>query len=221
MRYISYSLWGDNELYNIGMVKNAEQVPEIYPDWQMIVYYDNSVPTETLNILENLNVKLVNVDGHTHGMFWRFFASDLVDCEYAIFRDGDSRLSTREKMAVDEWIESGKTIHVMRDHPAHQIPYGNNGLGILGGMWGIKGNTIPMKDSIENFSKNKTMGYGIDQTFLKTIYNVFENDRCTHDDFFEKKPFPIKRENGRFIGERMNVNDEPLNNDYLTLQNGN
>mgnify|MGYP000088050076 FL=1 len=217
MRYISYSLWGDNELYNIGMVKNAEQVPEIYPDWQMIVYYDNSVPTETLNILENLNVKLVNVDGHTHGMFWRFFASDLVDCEYAIFRDGDSRLSTREKMAVDEWIESGKTIHVMRDHPAHQIPYGNNGLGILGGMWGIKGNTIPMKDSIENFSKNKTMGYGIDQTFLKTIYNVFENDRCTHDDFFEKKPFPIKRENGRFIGERMNVNDEPLNNDYLAI----
>jgi hypothetical protein len=218
MRYISYSLWGDNELYNIGMVKNAEQVPEIYPGWQMIVYHDNSVPTETLNILENLNVKLVNVDGHTHGMFWRFFASDLVDCEYAIFRDGDSRLSTREKMAVDEWIESGKTIHVMRDHPAHQIPYGNNGLGILGGMWGIKGNTIPMKDSIENFSKNKTMGYGIDQTFLKTIYNVFENDRCTHDDFFEKKPFPIKRENGRFIGERMNVNDEPLNNDYLAIR---
>jgi hypothetical protein len=221
MRYISYSLWGDNELYNIGIVKNAEQVPKIYTGWQMIVYHDNSVPTETLNILENLNVKLVNVDGHTHGMFWRFFASDLVDCEYAIFRDGDSRLSTREKMAVDEWIESGKTIHVMRDHPAHQIPYGNNGLGILGGMWGIKGNTIPMKDSIENFSKNKTMGYGIDQTFLKTIYNVFENDRCTHDDFFEKKPFPIKRENGRFIGERINVNDEPLNNDYLTLQNGN
>jgi hypothetical protein len=184
----------------------------------MIVYHDNSVPTETLNILENLNVKLVNVDGHTHGMFWRFFASDLVDCEYAIFRDGDSRLSIREKMAVDEWIESGKTIHVMRDHPAHQIPYGNNGLGILGGMWGIKGNTIPMKDSIENFSKNKTMGYGIDQTFLKTIYNVFENDRCTHDDFFEKKPFPIKRENGRFIGERMNVNDEPLNNDYLAIR---
>jgi hypothetical protein len=218
MRYISYSLWGDNELYNIGMVKNAEQVPEIYPGWQMIVYHDNSVPTETLNILENLNVKLVNVDGHTHGMFWRFFASDLVDCEYAIFRDGDSRLSIREKMAVDEWIESGKTIHVMRDHPAHQIPYGNNGLGILGGMWGIKGNTIPMKDSIENFSKNKTMGYGIDQTFLKTIYNVFENDRCTHDDFFERKPFPIKRENGRFIGERMNVNDEPLNNDYLAIR---
>jgi hypothetical protein len=199
------------------MVKNAEQVPKIYSGWQMIVYHDNSVPKETLSVLEDLNVKLVNVDGHTHGMFWRFFASDLVDCEYAIFRDGDSRLSIREKMAVDEWIDSGKTIHVMRDHPAHQIPYGNNSLGILGGMWGIKGNTIPMKDSIENFSKNKTMGYGIDQTFLKTIYNVFANDRCTHDDFFEKKPFPIQRKNGRFIGERMDVNDNPVTDDYKML----
>ena len=217
MRYVSYSLWGDNELYNIGVVKNAQQVPEIYPGWQMIVYHDNSVPNETLHILEDLNVKLVNVDGHTHGMFWRFFASDLNDCEYAIFRDGDSRLSIREKMAVDEWIESGKTIHVMRDHPAHQIPYGNNALGILGGMWGIKGNTIPMKESVENFSKNKTMGYGIDQTFLKTIYNVFENDRCTHDDFFEKKPFPIQRKNGRFIGERMDINDNPVTDDYKML----
>jgi hypothetical protein len=217
MRYVSYSLWGDKELYNVGMVKNAQQVPEIYPNWQMVVYHDNSVPKETLHILEDLNVKLFNVDGHTHGMFWRFFASDLPDCEYVIFRDGDSRLSIREKMAVDEWIESGKTIHVMRDHPAHQIPYGNNTLGILGGMWGIKGNTIPMKESIENFSKNRTMGYGIDQTFLKTIYNVFQDDRCTHDDFFEKKPFPISRKNGRFIGERMDVNDNPVTDDYKIL----
>lgn len=217
MRYISYSLWGDNELYNIGMVKNAQQVPEIYPNWQMVVYHDNSVPKETLHILEDLNVKMFNVDGHTHGMFWRFFAADLPDCEYVIFRDGDSRLSIREKMAVDEWIESGKTIHVMRDHPAHQIPYGNNTLGILGGMWGIKGNTIPMKQSIENFSKNKTMGYGIDQTFLKTIYNVFQDDRCTHDDFFEEKPFPIQRKNGRFIGERMDINDNPVTDDYKML----
>ena len=131
MRYISYSLWGENDLYNIGMVKNAQQVPEIYSGWQMIVYHDNTVPKETLHILEDLNVKLINVDGHTHGMFWRFFVADLSDCEYAIFRDGDSRLSIREKMAVDEWIESGKTIHVMRDHPAHQIPYGNNALGIF------------------------------------------------------------------------------------------
>jgi hypothetical protein len=214
MRYISYSLWGDNELYNIGMVKNAEQVPKIYSGWQMIVYHDNSVPKETLSVLEDLNVKLVNVDGHTHGMFWRFFASDLVDCEYAIFRDGDSRLSIREKMAVDEWINSGKSLHVMRDHPAHGIPFGSDRLGILGGMWGIKSKVIPITDMIEKFKKDKNLTYGSDQTFLKTIYSIFESDRITHDEFYEKKPFPISREYGRFVGDRIDENNKPVGDDY-------
>ena len=62
------------------------------------------------------------------------------------------------------------------------------------------------------------MNYGNDQTFLKMVYTVFENDRCTHDEFFEKKPFPIKRENGRFIGERMTIDNKPLNNDYLAIR---
>jgi hypothetical protein len=56
--------------------------------------------------------------------------------------------------------------------------------------------------------------YGNDQTFLKTIYSIFENDRYTHDEFFEKKPFPIKRKNGRFIGERIDENDNPVGDDY-------
>jgi hypothetical protein len=60
MRYISYSLWGDNELYNIGMVKNAEQVPKIYPGWQMIVYHDNSVPKETIDKLTEMEVVCVD-----------------------------------------------------------------------------------------------------------------------------------------------------------------
>jgi len=145
-------------------------------------------------------------------------AADKPDCECAVFRDADSRLSVREKAAVDEWISSGKTLHVMRDHPGHGIPYGNDRLGILGGMWGIKGNVIPLTQSILNFKKSREMNYGNDQTFLKMIYSVFENDRCTHDEFFEKKPFPIKRENGRFIGERMTIDNKPLNNDYLAIR---
>jgi hypothetical protein len=142
----------------------------------------------------------------------------LPNCELAIFRDTDSRISIREKISVDEWIESKKSLHVMRDHPAHGIPYGNNSLGILGGMWGLKNNVIPLMDMMKNFfSSGKVMEYGSDQRFLKSVYSILENDRCTHDDFFEKKPFPIKRENGRFIGERININEQPLTNDYKIL----
>lgn len=105
----------------------------------------------------------------------------------------------------------------MRDHPAHRIPYGNDTLGILGGMWGIKGNVIPLKQSILRFSKDKKLGYGIDQTFLKNIYNIFSNDMCVHDEFFSNKPFPVKREGQRFIGERIGIDDKPSGNDHLQI----
>jgi hypothetical protein len=116
-----------------------------------------------------------------------------------------------------EWIESGKTLHVMRDHPYHRIPCGNDRLGILGGMWGIKGNVLPITKMINKYPKSKEHKYGNDQTFLKEVFFVFEDDRLTHDEFFEVNKFPIARENGRFIGERMDMNDNPLNDDYKIL----
>lgn len=218
MKYVSFSLWGDKSIYNIGAIKNAELMSEIYPEWKMVVYYDNSVPNETIYRLNELKVKTILFPDNTiYGMFWRFFAVDIPDCEYAIFRDADSRISIREKLAVDEWIKSGKSLHVMRDHPYHRIPAGNNQLGILGGMWGIKNNVLPITDMIHKFNMSKQHNYGNDQSFLKTIYNSLNNDRFTHDEFFEKKSFPVERKNYRFIGERIDEFENPLTNDYKML----
>ena len=81
-------------------------------------------------------------------------------------------------------------------------------------MWGIKGGVVNLTELILQYPNVSRNTYGDDQNFLRVIYQMFQEDRTTHDDFFEKKPFPIKRENGRFIGERMNINDEPLTDDY-------
>jgi hypothetical protein len=120
-------------------------------------------------------------------------------------------------MAVDEWIESKKSIHIMRDHPAHGIPFGASSLGILGGMWGIKTGIVPLSDMILKFVNNKQLSYGADQTFLQTIYSIFKDDQKVHDEFFEKQPFPIKREYGRFVGDRIDENDKPVGQDYLAV----
>jgi hypothetical protein len=215
MNYLSFSLWGDSPIYNVGAIKNAELWKTIYSDWQMVVYYDNTVPIETINKLNELGVLTINfTEKNIYGMFWRFFAHNLENAQYCVFRDSDSRITMREKMAVDEWINSGKSIHVMRDHPAHQIPCGNDGLGILGGMWGIKTGVIPLTEMINKFIKDKNLEYGSDQTFLKTVYSIFIDDRFTHDEFFENKPFPIKREFGRFVGDRIDENDNFVGEDY-------
>jgi hypothetical protein len=215
MKYLSFSLWGDKPIYNVGAIRNAELWKEIYPEWKMVVFYDNSVPEKTIQKLKSMDVICEDMTGkNIYGMFWRFFAVDLPDSEYSMFRDTDSRISIREKLAVDEWLSSGKTLHVMRDHPYHMIPCGNDTLGILGGMWGIKSKKIPLTKMINSYPNKGKIFYGEDQTFLKTIYSLFEKDRFTHDDFFEKKPFPIKRIEGRFIGERIDENESPVTDDY-------
>ena len=218
MKYLSFSLWGDKPIYNVGAIRNSELWKEIYPDWQMVVYYDDTVPLDTIEKLESNGVDCYDMtDKNLYGMFWRFFAVGLPDSEYCSFRDCDSRISEREKKSVDEWIESKKSLHVMRDHPYHGIPYGNDRIGILGGMWGIKSDVLPLIDMIDKFRKDKELSYGSDQTFLKTIYSVLIDDRYTNDDFFEKIPFTISRINGRFIGERIDENNNPVGDDYKIL----
>ena len=189
-----------------------------YPDWQMVVYYDNTVPLDTIEKLESNGVETIQMSEEIFGCFWRFLISDRPDCDYAVFRDTDSRISIREKIAVDEWIESKKSVHIMRDHPYHGIPAGNDRLGILAGMWGIKGNVIPITDMISKFIKDKKNVYGIDQTFLKNIFIIFENDSLTHDEFFYQLPFPNKRETHRFIGERIDEFDSPLTEDWKLIK---
>ena len=215
MKYISFSLWGNLPIYNVGAIKNAELCKLIYHDWNVVLYYDSTVPNQTLEALKDLGVELIDMTGsNIYGCFWRFLISDKYDCEYSIFRDCDSRVSLRERLAVDEWIKSGKTLHVMRDHPYHMIPFGNDNLGILAGMWGIKGNVMSMGDIINDFIKDKKNTYGIDQSFLKILYSKFESDKTTHDEFFEGIRFPIRREPGVFVGGRIDENDNPVGEDY-------
>lgn len=217
-KYVSFSLWGANPVYCIGAIKNAMMMEQTYHGWKMVVFYDKTVPINIINKLNELNVITIDATSfEMYGMFWRFFAYSIEDCEYVVFRDADSRLSEREFLAVEEWIQSGKTIHVMRDHPAHRIPYGNNKLGILGGMWGIKRFNYNLTNSIVYFVENKDLGYGSDQTFLADIYDMFQHDMMIHDEFFGGNPFPIKRTDKRFIGERININEEPLTNDWMQI----
>ncbi len=193
------------------------QAATIYPDWQVIVYYDGSVPEQIITDIKNEGAIAVDMTGGIYGMFWRFYAADLEDCERVIFRDADSRLSTREKLAVDEWINNDDAIHIMRDHPHHQANDENH-FKILGGMWGIRGNLLSMHELVASFAGQNELAYGSDQYFLNEIYSRFQNSATIHDDFFDKKPFPTQREGWGFIGQKINENDEPFNDDGLVIR---
>ena len=199
MNIISFSLWGSDPKYTVGAIKNAELAKHFYEDWQCFFYVGSDVPHETVDHLEKFeNVTVIKVDetNDWSGMLWRFFAIDVEDAEHVIFRDTDSRLSTREKMAVDEWMSSPEDyfIHGMRDHPEHTEK-------IMGGMWGVKvipfleqvkkriayrGQTVKsFKEVIDYWTESKSdvNHYGVDQEFLHLFYDNFKTNLLCHDSY--------------------------------------
>jgi len=205
-KIISFSLWGDNPVYNVGAIRNAELAKDVYPDWVCRYYYGTSTLESTIEKLKEFdNVELINmgVEGDWDGMFWRFYPSSDDDVDVVIVRDCDSRVNLREKYAVDEWLNSDKGFHIMRDHPAH-------GTEILGGMWGSKKGTIKeMKQLIDEYVKGDF--WQVDQNFLREkIYPIVKLNCVVHDEFFEHTPFPTEREYKTFVGQAFNENDEML-----------
>jgi len=212
---ISYSLWGNEPMYTIGAIRNAELAKKIYPDWICRFYVGDDVSDDIVSKLSSFDntevILMVDEDNDWQGMFWRFYAvsrEDDVDC--VIFRDTDSRLTIREKEAVNEWIGSGKYFHIMRDHPYHTET-------IMGGMWGCKPkelisrineevysnglapiNTLRVViiDWLKHENKNTESKHGnfisedlynkkgIDQIFLRSLlYPIVYNDSYIHDSY--------------------------------------
>ena len=174
VKVITFSLWGDKPIYNIGAIKNVELAKQYYPDFKYWFYiHSPTVPENTIiELKKHENVKIIFKDGDlntTKPMMWRFEAIDDPDVEVMMSRDTDTRILLREKLAVDEWLESGKLFHIMRDHPYHKFP-------IQGGMFGIKKNpNIPsLCNLINNYKQNGVRDY--DQDFLRDIlYPIIKN----------------------------------------------
>jgi len=206
MNYVSFSLWGDNPKYTFGAVRNAQLCGQIYPNWKMIVFVHVGVPRTVVKQLRDFDACTILVDEapNWQGMFWRFRAVNLVNCNRVIFRDTDSRVTLREAKAVDVWLSSGKSFHIMRDHPAHNAP-------IQGGMWGVQGlNGLKLVSSKLALANENRDEWGIDQQFLaKEVYPFAKSDACVHDEFFENKAFPDLRRGQEFIGEVFDEQDKP------------
>ena len=149
-KVISFSLWGNNPTYNIGAIKNAELAKEFYPDFECWFYiHQETVPEDTIKKLQEFNnTKIIFKSGDLNKikpMMWRFESIDDPEVEIMLSRDTDSRFLLREKLAVNEWLNSTNLFHIMRDHPHHNFV-------ILGGMFGSK--KIPQLPSWSNVMKN-------------------------------------------------------------------
>ena len=196
VRVISFCLWGSIPRYTLGAIRNAELAQQLYPGWICRFHVGTSVPrsiVEGLRAQPNTDVREREEPGDYTSMFWRFLPAHEEDVEILLSRDTDSRLLPRERAAVDEWLESNKSFHIMRDHPWHGTP-------ILGGMWGARRAAsriiAPLIDRWDKQDQVQT-----DQEFLRDwIFPQIERDSLVHDEFRHGVPFPKPRADGEFVG---------------------
>lgn len=221
-KIISFSLWGQNPRYTIGALKNQELAKVIYPDWICRFYIGDNVPPDIMKKLE-LSSEVVKMKGYEcdwKSTFWRFLPAGEPDVDVMISRDTDSRLSMREKIAVDEWLASKSAFHLMRDHIYHHHE-------IMAGMWGVKNGIL--KNISELITNYEAKSYKqSDQDFLKNvIYPKIKNNSIIHDELtnirFEKKEifkkFPTRRKNYEFVGDVFDENDKRLDVYTKALKN--
>ena len=181
-KVISFSLWGDKAIYNIGALKNAELAEKMYPEFECWYYiHKDSVPQKTIDELSKFNnVKIILRTGILNKpMTWRFESIDDPNVEINLSRDLDTRILLREKLAVMEWIKSGKLFHIMRDHPHHMNPTWP----ISAGMFGTR--KLPMiniwKSILDTYKNNNRYD---DQVFLREkIYPSIVNNCMIHSSF--------------------------------------
>lgn len=233
-KIISYCLWGDNPKYNIGAIRNAELARGLFPDWTTRFYVGESVPWKTIEALidpvpkQYSRYKLINgrfealcgsfnplieiyhMDclGDWRMMLTRFMPITEDNVEIFLSRDCDSRLSLREKIVVESWLNSDKGVLCLGQHPWHTLP-------MMGGGWGMKQDVLPsFKYLLENYiSKNE---YQTDQLFLNNlIWSKIKDKTLLIHDFYAHlwngQKWPIyPPDNIDFFGQVFDENNKPI-----------
>lgn len=218
MNVVAFSLFGDNQKYYRGAVRNIDLAWKYYPGWVCRFYIPLNSHAGTiqpwLKIINKYGGQVHLMPDKLPPMFLRFLAYDgKPEVDRVIFRDCDSRISQREADAVKAWIESDMILHIMRDHPAHTL--------IPGGLFGLQARRpnweMPlMRTLIGQWLAETKMdpnSYGSDQDFLaKKIWPMLMYSCLQHDCIEGRRkelnalPWPTPRVDWpRFVGEVVEV----------------
>ncbi|HVI49412.1 MAG TPA: hypothetical protein VM802_31390 [Chitinophaga sp.] len=204
-KVISFSLWGNDDMYWYGALANVQLALDLLPDWICRFYIDSSCTHPAWGLLQSYSsVEIVPVGdekyrkGEFAGAFWRFLAAADKDVSILIVRDCDSRITSREVQIIEKWLASDKDFHVLRDHPFHNVP-------VLAGMWGCRNGLLhDMETTLEEWDRFDYKG--CDQDFLASViyprveHCTFEYDTCSRLAGVKVND-EIQRPGSQFIGD--------------------
>lgn len=193
LKLISFSLFGDEDVYLYGAISNAKLAKQIYPTYIPRFYIDSKVRLSVVQDLRKLGaeIKIKLARNKFDGLFWRF--EPLLDKNVSrwISRDCDSRLNHREASAVTEWENfpeqnknsGARTLHVMRDAFNHSYP-------MMAGMFGIDNSKINSLIKLKYMNSSRQgLTRESDQDYLADhFWRWFKKDALIHDHWKFSKP---------------------------------
>lgn len=210
----SFCIYGpETRKYYGGLLENIRLINQYYPGWKIYVYAGDDVTEGFLAMLRaNPSVVLLQTGLHgTPNTVHRFFAIDDPAVDVAFFRDADSRIHWKDRWAINDFLASGRAVHIIRDHKDH-------GSWIPAGLWGIRKGVFAtsLQTTFQEWQpvyaghglKNDPTGFGIDQNFLgRVIYPALRPLALVHysnGQLFEGedgKEFPFEWRDDVFCGK--------------------
>jgi hypothetical protein len=166
----SFCLYGPTKpIYHDGFLENLVLIKTHYPGWVVYLYLGSDTDAafrERMLADPTVRVRDTAIAG-AKNMVHRFFAIDEPDVDVCFFRDADSRIHWKDRWAINNFMKTGYTCHIIRDQPDHNAR-------IMGGLWGLRKGAVPSMRALWSGwtpasagygDPNDLEGYGVDQNF--------------------------------------------------------
>ncbi len=199
-RVISFCLFGSDNKYFGNISACIESYHTLFQDWIIRIYISEDLPQEIVSQLKNYHCEIITMKGNGidyRYTFWRFLVLDDSKVSMALIRDIDSIASKREQTMVNQWLNSPLVLHIIRDHPDHTDL-------MMGGLFDRRYDaSFNVKKAMLKFKKINQLG--VDQHFLKSVYEYYFPNILVHD-IFKRYPHedPViipHQDRDAFIGE--------------------
>jgi hypothetical protein len=213
---ISYSLYGKGCLYHRGILENIRLGEELYPDWEIVVHVSEDCPYKEEYRRRGARVIEHPPSSSSFGMTWRFCTVSDPKYTHILSRDADSFLTINERNAVNEWLQSGKSLHSI-------LLKRNEHLHMFGGTFGMK-YWPEMEQLVEAEKLAKSHAghkYEEDEFFLRdVVLPFFTDDRLEHayidiEGTYKIEPSPTGKRVGRRELEALTMEFPDIDNLHI------
>ena len=155
----SFCLYGSyTDKYYRGFLENVDLIRVHYPTWDIVVY----AAPEAINFASSIPGVRCMPTGRTGpvNMAYRFLAVTDTRYDVVCIRDTDSRIHSRDRWCISNFIDSAYRLYTIRDHPYHRYR-------IMGGLWGAKYGTYIDPNVLNKYCESHSAGYTFDVRFLE------------------------------------------------------